>query len=299
MGLCPVQAAFGDQPEAQLTVRSGDAPAERWLAAVVFGARGDYAAATTLLQALLRAADTPAAVRAHAAVTRAAHLRQLGGHRAARRYDGHGLALASQSRGPVSGECGYSHTNHSRALAADAAGARVDALIGLAADAIGLADPDLAERLLNVARDPAEGHPSWRPKVRWRWVRAELALTLGRPAEALEYAEVAVAGSRAAGAARHEIKSELLLAVARAGAGHPTAEVAAALTGLAERAHTARLDTLQWPIQLMLADVNRSTGLSRSGDHRRRATEILARIRVRTDPQGRVVMDRSPWVPKV
>ncbi|MBB6373535.1 hypothetical protein BKA01_000757 [Pseudonocardia eucalypti] len=270
---------------------------ERWLAAVVFGARGDYAAAATLLATLLRAADTPAAVRAHAAVTRAAHLRQLGGHRAARRFDGMGLALAGQA--PVSDLYGYSHTNHSQAPAADAAGAKIDALIGLAADAIGLADPDLAERLLDLARDPAGGHPSWRPKVRWRWVRAELSLTRGRPAEALEYAEEAVAGSRAARATRHEIKSELLLAVARAGAGHPTAELADELTGLAERAHTARLDTLQWPIQLMLADVNRSTRLGRSGDHRRRATEILARIRVRTDPQGRVVMDRSPWVPKV
>lgn len=298
MGLCPVRAAFGDRPEAQLTVRPGDVPVERWLAAVVFGARGGYAAAATLLDGLLHAADTPAAVRAHAAITRAAHLRQLGGHQAARRFDGAGLALASQRLGPASGEYGHDHAPPSP-VGADIAAARVDALLGLAADAIGLNDPDLAQRLLNVARDPAERHPSWRPSVRWHWVRAELALTLGQPAEALGYAEVAQAAARRAGAARHEIKSELLVAVARAGAGHPAAEVAAALTGLAERAHTARLDTLQWPIQLMLADVYRSTALRRSGDHRRRATEILARVRARTDPKGRAVMDRSPWVPKL
>ena len=65
----------------------------------------------------------------------------------------------------------------------DLAAARIDALVGLAADAIGLGDPATAERLLAVAAPALAAHPSWRPATRAGWVRAELALVRGTAAE--------------------------------------------------------------------------------------------------------------------
>ena len=97
----------------------------------------------------------------------------------------------------------------------DAAAARIDALVGLAADAIGLGDPTGAERLLAVAAPALAAHPSWRPATRACWVRAELALVLGRPAEAVAPAEAALAAAGRGGSLRHVLKSRIVLAVAR------------------------------------------------------------------------------------
>ncbi|MCU1653655.1 MAG: hypothetical protein JWQ60_4804, partial [Pseudonocardia sp.] len=90
-----VRIAFGDRPEAPIVVHPGDPAEQRWLAAVALGARGRYAAAATLLDGVSGRSGATRTVRAHAAVTRAAHLRQSGGHLAARRWDGLGLALAT------------------------------------------------------------------------------------------------------------------------------------------------------------------------------------------------------------
>jgi hypothetical protein len=78
-------AAFGDQPDATITVTE-DAPArDRWLAAVALGGQGHYARAAALLRPLLTGPD--ATVAALAGATLASHLRQLGGHGPARRFD--------------------------------------------------------------------------------------------------------------------------------------------------------------------------------------------------------------------
>jgi hypothetical protein len=326
-----VLIAFGDRPEAPIVVRPGDPAEQRWLAAVALGARGRYAAAATLLDGVAVQPGASRAVRAHAAVTRAAHLRQSGGHLAARRWDGLGLALATEpgntgggsrgtgsgnrpgnrpgngtgtgtgnaaenaeSRSPLGG-AGPDGTGAGAGL--DLAAARVDALLGLAADAIGLADLELADRLLRLAEPAAEGHPSWRPGVRWHWVRAELALSRNRPESAADWARPALARASSAGAVRHQVKSALVLAAAEAGAGRPAELVVADLSALSERTRQSGLWTLEWPIQLMLASLVESVDFDRSTTHRSRAAQIVWTISRHSDPFARSVLDRSPWVP--
>jgi hypothetical protein len=173
----------------------------------------------------------------------------------------------------------------------------VDALLGLAADAIGLADLELADRLLRLAEPAAAEHPSWRPGVRWHWVRAELALSQNRPEPAIEWARPALARATAAGAVRHQVKSALVLAAAEAGAGSPPERVIAVLSKLSERTRRSGLWTLEWPIQLMLAGLVEPIDLDRSTTHRSRAAQIVWTIRRHSDPFARSVLDRSPWVP--
>jgi hypothetical protein len=302
-------------------VHPGDPAEQRWLAAVALGARGRYAAAATLLDGVSGRSGASRTVRAHAAVTRAAHLRQSGGHLAARRWDGLGLALATDPENgggaaesaierlatesadsvesTISG-CGAGPVGAGPGGAGaglDLPAARVDALLGLAADAIGLADLELADRLLRLAEPAAAEHPSWRPGVRWHWVRAELALSQNRPEPAIEWARPALARATAAGAVRHQVKSALVLAAAEAGAGSPPERVIAVLSKLSERTRRSGLWTLEWPIQLMLAGLVEPIDLDRSTTHRSRAAQIVWTIRRHSDPFARSVLDRSPWVP--
>jgi hypothetical protein len=323
-----VRIAFGDRPEAPIVVHPGDPAEQRWLAAVALGARGRYAAAATLLDGVSGRSGASRTVRAHAAVTRAAHLRQSGGHLAARRWDGLGLALATdpengggaaesaieslateslaaerlaaESRDSVESTvsgCGAGPGGAGAGAGLDLPAARVDALLGLAADAIGLADLELADRLLRLAEPAAAEHPSWRPGVRWHWVRAELALSQNRPEPAIEWARPALARATAAGAVRHQVKSALVLAAAEAGAGSPPERVIAVLSKLSERTRRSGLWTLEWPIQLMLAGLVEPIDLDRSTTHRSRAAQIVWTIRRHSDPFARSVLDRSPWVP--
>lgn len=220
---------------------AGGAPAgERWLAAVALGGQGRFAAAATLLRALLVEPGTPPAVAAHAAVTLAAHRRQQGGHARARLLDARGLRLAAAA--PVTA---------ARPDGTDAAAARVDALVGLAADALGLGDP-VAERLLDAAA--AVGHPSWRTAVRIGWVRAELALYGGRAGQGVEPAERALDRARTAGARRHVVKSRLVLAVVRAVA-HPDRAALTELDAVADAADANGLLPLAGPARLAAADL--------------------------------------------
>lgn len=283
-------------------------PVDRWLRAVALGGRGRYAAASTLLATLLADPATPAAVAAHAAVTLASHRRQQGGHAAARLLDAQGLRLACACRGgPAPDGDGT-----------DALAARVDALVGLAADALGLGDP-AAGRLL----DAAEGidHPSWRPRVRSGWVRAELALFAGRAAEAVEPAERAMSLARAADAPRHVLKSRLVLAVARA-AVHPDGVALGELDAVADDAEGLGRLPLVWPARLAAADVvdrssrcvskllpsandprpavaNESVSGPTSGAARRRhaAMATLSALYQLSDPLGRRLMGESMCVP--
>ena len=75
----------------------GRRPRERWLVAVALGGQGHYAAAAAELERL--AADPPSrgGSPSHAAVTRAAHLRQLGGHAVARSWDARGAAPGTRT----------------------------------------------------------------------------------------------------------------------------------------------------------------------------------------------------------
>jgi len=77
------EAAFGGNPGADVSKAAQGTPRQRWLAAVVLGGQGHYAAATALLTELRHTADPVLA--SLAASTLASQRRQVGGHAAARR----------------------------------------------------------------------------------------------------------------------------------------------------------------------------------------------------------------------
>src|SRR4051812_34241515 len=84
--------AFGDCP-GRWPIPDATTPRERWQRAVAAGGQGRYASAMTELDALARTPSLGSlASLAHSA--RASFLRQLGGHVAARSWDGYALAFA-------------------------------------------------------------------------------------------------------------------------------------------------------------------------------------------------------------
>ncbi|MCE0767842.1 hypothetical protein LWC35_33815 [Pseudonocardia kujensis] len=165
---------------------------------------------------------------------------------------------------------------------ADLLSARVDALAGLAADALGQGGLDRAARLLTradavLAAAPeggVAGSVPWRPAVRTAWVHAELALARADLDTASAAAARAVRGAAAAGSVRHLLKSRLLAAVVasvRAAAGDgggttgavegpegvvaPAPEAAlAVLDTVAAEASAAGLLPLAWAALLAAAD---------------------------------------------
>ncbi len=300
-------AAFGACPGAAVRARPGMPASDRWLVAVVLGGQGRYAAATAVLGELLTAPRVPPAVAAHAAVTLAAHRRQLGGHTTARRLDGLGLRLAAAAP-----------PGHPDADGTDALAARVDALVGLAADAVGTGAAGQAQRLLDAADGAAREHPGWRPAVRLGWVRAELALLRGDAAAAVALARAALELAVAGGSARHALKSRIVLAVARAVSGAATGEVLAELDAAADDADRLGLLSLVWPARYAGADVieqapngvstandaaartaQRSVnGLPSAAPRRRHAgTATVSVILGRCDPDGSRLMREALGLP--
>jgi hypothetical protein len=216
----------------------------RWTAAVTLGGQGRYAAAAALLEDLVRDRRTPRALRAHALVTRASHLRQQGGHGLAARLDGQALALTGLAAdGPLPEDAALAPDP-----CADLGSARVDALVGLAADALGRFDLTASDTLLTRADTLPAG---WRPRVRRYWVRAELALARGDLDAAARAAVAAVEGS--AGSLRHLLKSRLIAAVARR-LREPDQAALAELEAIAAAAGAAGLLPLRWAALLAAAD---------------------------------------------
>ncbi len=129
--------------------------------------------------------------------TRASFLRQLGWHDRARGWDGRALALAGSD--PEAG---------------------ADALIGLAADALGVgrfaASAAALRRAVELARPDRRRRGcrcGWRGCRRsWRWPRGDGATAVG-------HAERAVELAAALGSARHRVKSDVVLAAALCSAG--------------------------------------------------------------------------------
>lgn len=295
------EIAFGEHPDAPVRIPPGAGHRDRWLAAVALGGQGRYGAAAAELARLRADPATPPEIVAHAAVTTAAHRRQLGGHAAALPDDGFALRVATAARPRVPDDDGT-----------DPAAARIDALVGLAADAIGLGSPLAAQRLLDSAESSCRDHPSWRLRVRIGWVRAELSLLRGDPAAALDPAAEAVRRARAAGAARHLVKSLIVHVVAAVAAGELAAEAGVAeLDRLAEECTTRGLTPLEWPCRLAAGDMNlrmgdttndSSTHMAQSsvngtasGAARRRhaALVTMSVIERRCDPLGRRLLGVS------
>jgi hypothetical protein len=315
--------AFGAEAGAEVRVSADASPLERWLVAVALGGQGRYAAAAAVLQALLADPRVPVTVAAHAAVTLAAHRRQLGGHAVARRLDAHGLRLATSALA-AGGDGADSAANPGEGaeFGWDAASARADALTGLAADALGTGGPALARRLLALADDAAAGHPSWRPHVRIGWVRAEAALLAGDPTGAVGPARRSVDLSERAGSIRHVLKSRIVLAVAESLSGGNTGTVLSELDITGDDAERLGLLPLVWPARFAAADIaQRASGQGaaasagyaetangaldntrniRLRDTTRRrcaASTTLSVIERRCDPVGRLLMGEAGWVP--
>jgi hypothetical protein len=278
------RAAFGDRPGAD--VRSAvlsEAPRERWLAAVVLGARGHYAAAATVLTALVRGADPVIASLAGSAL--ASHRRQLGAHAAARRLDAAALARLGDT-----GRTDAQDDPHG----IGARGARTDALTGLAADALGTGRPDVARRL-HAAAVASAASGDWRAEVRLGWVAAEIALATGAAEAAVGHAQRAAGIARDVGAVRHALKSEVVAAVALLATGAAEVRKTAVDLLMCDLNHikVQRLRSLVWPAALVLAE----HVPERSADALEDARRALSCVLAGADPALRATAARSPWIP--
>ncbi|MCV7431652.1 hypothetical protein [Mycolicibacterium bacteremicum] len=223
-------AAFGGNPQLW-PLPTASAPHDRWLRAVAAGGQGHYGVALAELDEILRTGHSgPAASLAHS--TRASFLRQLGGHRIARGWDGRALAQAGTDEQ-----------------------AAADAMVGLAADALGVGRLATSARLLARAARPAGAD---RQSVRLQWVSAELAMAAGDGTTARGHAERSVELSDTLGSARHRVKSSVVLSAALCCAGdlpgsRTVADAALAMT------EEFGLVPLRWALGCLLADIGSDT----------------------------------------
>ncbi|TRW79889.1 hypothetical protein FK535_21380 [Mycolicibacterium sp. 018/SC-01/001] len=193
MGSDTDQAAFGSDP-GSWPLPAARTPEGLWLRAVAAGGQGRYAAAEADLDRLLRRVEG-GPLASLALSTRGSFLRQLGWHDRARSFDGAAWAC--------SGGTG------------DAA---ADALIGLAADALGVGRFAASERALRRAAGLAPAATSARVPIRLAWVSAELAMARGDGA-ALTHAARAVELAAHTPSVRHRVKSLLVRAAAHCASG--------------------------------------------------------------------------------
>lgn len=294
-------AAFGADPDvadAVLGCAARSGPRQRWLAAVVLGARGDYARAAALLEPLLAGPDALTVSLAAAAV--ASHRRQLGGHADARRFDALALgaaarAAAAEHARPEAGQRGAPDDPDG----VDVPGALADALLGLTADALAVGRQGEARVLLaRLAGGTVAGvrpGASWRTRVRTGWVTAEVELAAGAAAAAVAPAAAAAELARERGAVRHTVKSEIVLAVALAGEGTEDGVRRARelVGGALATARHHRLDSLVWPAALVAADLDAAA----AGGLRAEVRRVVYAVLRRSDPLGRELASLSPWVP--
>ena len=229
-------AAFGSEPGRWPLPRATSA-AELWLRAVAAGGQGRYSSARADLAALLR--HRPAdRVGSLALSTMGSLARQLGGHARAAGWEGRAWALAGAD--PEAG---------------------IDALAGLAADALGMGRLALSAALLGRA-DELYGRadsPPPRLAIRLAWVHSELAMAAGDGRGAVAHADRAVALAAAAlpDLRRHRVKSDLVLAAALSCAG----DLRARRVGEQVLADTLtyRLVPLRWAAACLLAGTGSDT----------------------------------------
>jgi len=234
-------AAFGPDP-GRWPLPAACGPQELLLRAVAAGGQGRYASAQADLDELLRR-DPPGRWVSLAMSTRASFHRQLGWHELARGWDGRALARAADD--PESG---------------------IDALIGLAADALGLgrlaasaAVLTRATALLHGAGAGAQAPPDRLP-IRLSWVRAELAMAAGCGDDALDHARsgVELAEQALPALRRHRVKSDVVLAAALCSSGDLAGSRAVADAALTDT-RTYGLVPLRWALACLLAGIGSAT----------------------------------------
>lgn len=233
-------AAFGDRPGCW-PLPAANTPQQLWLRAVAAGGQGRYGSASADLARLLQRPATARLVSlAHS--TRGSFLRQLGWHTVARGWDGRALAMA-----------------------ADDPEAAADALLGLAADALGVGRLAAAATLLRRAEGLVAAAPH-RLSVRRGWVAAELAMACGDGRTAVRHAEAAVelAGAPIVGwsSARHRVKSDVVLAAALCSAGALERARAVADAAL-DRTGRLGLVPLRWAVSCLLIDLESAVRTTR------------------------------------
>jgi hypothetical protein len=226
-------AAFGDDPGCW-PLPAATTPHQLWLRAVAAGGQGRYASALADLAGVCRLQHGgPLVSLSHS--TRASFLRQLGWHGRARRWDGQASAIAGAGLE-----------------------ARADALIGLAADALGVGRFAASATALHRAADLLTESMPARLPVRLAWVSAELAMARGDGAAAVGHAQRAVDLAAGFGSARHTLKSDVLLAAALCSAGELES---------ARRVADSAMDTsqrlgmvpLRWALACLLLDIGSAT----------------------------------------
>ncbi|OBG57552.1 MULTISPECIES: hypothetical protein [unclassified Mycobacterium] len=237
IGRALAAAAFGDRP-GTWPLPTAVTPDDLWLRAVAAGGQGRYGNAYRDLAELRRSAPAGRLVSlAHS--TQGSFLRQLGWHDLARGWDGRALALA----GGDPEACG-------------------DALIGLAADALGVGRFPAAATLLRRADSVLGGAgpiPDRLP-IRRRWVCAELAMAQGDGETAVRHANEAVdlAGAMAVASARHAVKSQVVLAAALCSAG-AVERARAVAEGALDATGALGLVPLRWALACLLIDLGSVT----------------------------------------
>lgn len=226
-------AAFGAEP-GRWPLPSAHDPYDLWLRAVAAGGQGRYGNAVADLSLLLR--SRPGSRLASLALScRASFLRQLGWHWQAHDWDGRAWARAGGD--PEAG---------------------VDALIGLAADALGVGRLGASAALLDRAEALACAHPAPPPRldIRLAWVRAELAMAAGEGRAATNHARHGVELAEAAlpSLRRHRVKSDVVLAAALCCAGDLAGSRKVGDAAL-DAADAEGLVPLRWALACLLADI--------------------------------------------
>lgn len=171
----------------------------------------------------------------------------------------------------------------------DASGAWFDAVIGLAADAVGVADIATAAAMHRAAtaRSAASGNGpvSWRTRVRLNWVMAEISLLRADNVKARQAAEHSIVEADEHGARRHRLKSEIVLA-ATLGDDPMSRRLAESAV---ETAKSAGWDSLEWPAARIAA------GFDKPWDDY--AERIIRLVYKAADPAGRTLAANSQWFP--
>jgi tetratricopeptide (TPR) repeat protein len=229
-GVEPLKRAATMATERNLPTESA---AARWLLAVCQAAAGRFGSTLEALEGLLPVTtDAPAEHRIFGALgeaTLASVHRQLGRHAEARAHDEVALLLSG-----ATGEAGF------------------DAVLGLAADAVGLGEAAAARDHLATATALASAHPEWwRQRVRLGWVQAEVALLEGRPADAVASAAASVDQAEHAGAPRHVAKGLLFQGVSLVEAGRHD-QAASTLRRAGLLAESLGTLPLLWPARAVL-----------------------------------------------
>jgi len=223
------EAAFGSNP-GHWPLPLAMTPHQLWLRAVTAGGQGQYGSALADLDRLQRlVAHGPLASLALS--TRASFLRQLGWHDRARSFDGRAMMLADGAGPPAA-----------------------DALIGLAADALGVGRFAASARALQRAAGHVADAATVRLPVRFAWVSAELAMVSGDGGSAVAHAERAVALAADLASARHTVKSRVILAAARCSSGDIVGSRREADEAL-RQAGAFGLIPLRWAVACLLADI--------------------------------------------